>query len=102
MIMKLKLLMAACGLMFFQMKVSAQLKTEFGLKGGLNVNGLSLSSDGKLAGAKYNNLTSFHGGAYALLRLSKLGIQPEIIFSKQGQNYTTINYSNLRTDLNYI
>lgn len=94
--------MGACVLMFFLTKVSAQLKTEFGVKGGLNVNGLSLSSDGKLSGAKYNNLTSFHGGAYALLRLSKLGIQPEIIFSRQGQNYTTPNYSNLRTDLNYI
>jgi hypothetical protein len=101
--MKLKsVLIVCCALMVVSKSSLAQLKTEIGVKGGLNISGLALSSDGKLSGAKYNNLMGFHGGAYALLRFSKLGIQPEILFSKQGQNYTTPNYSNLRTDLNYI
>jgi len=61
---------------------------------GLNVSGLALSSDGKLVGARYNNLNGFHGGAYGLFRFKKFAIQPEIIYSRQGQVYTTPNYSN--------
>jgi hypothetical protein len=81
---------------------NAQMKVEFGAKGGLNVTGLALSGEGKLSGAKYNNLKGFHAGAYALMRFGKLGIQPEIVYSKQGQIYNIPNYSNLRTNLTYI
>src|SRR5258708_19466688 len=96
------LLIVGCALMLMSKMSSAQVKIELGVKGGLNISGLALSSDGKLVGAKYNNFTSFHGGAYGLFRLLKLAIQPEIVFSRHGHNYTTPNYSNLRTDLNYI
>ena len=101
--MKLKRALIVCfALIAFIQTLKAQLKTEFGLKGGLNVSGLSLSSDKKLSGAKYNNLNGFHFGAYALLKKGKLGIQPEIIYSQQGQLYNIGSYSNLRTELNYI
>jgi hypothetical protein len=103
--MKMKGLLMVCGaVILFQMSASAQLKlrTEFGIKGGLNVSGLALSTSGKLVGAKYNSLTSFHGGAYALLRIGKLGIQPELIYSRQGQIYNSPGYTSLRTDLTYI
>ncbi len=96
------LLIVGCALMLMPKMSSAQVKIELGVKGGLNISGLALSSGGKLVGAKYNNFTSFHGGAYGLFRLGKLAIQPEVVYSRQGQNYTTPNYSNLRTDLNYI
>src|SRR5258708_8866975 len=96
------LLIVGCALMLMPKMSSAQVKIELGVKGGLNISGLALSSGGKLVGAKYNNFTSFHGGAYGLFRLGKLAIQPDVVYSRQGQNYTTPNYSNLRTDLNYI
>ncbi|MBI1767501.1 MAG: PorT family protein [Bacteroidetes bacterium] len=96
------LLIVGCALMLMSKMSSAQIKIELGLKCGLNISGLALSSDGKLVGAKYNNLNGFHGGAYGLFRLKKFAIQPEIIYSRQGQVYTTPNYSNLRTDLNYV
>jgi hypothetical protein len=79
-----------------------KMKMEVGAKAGLNLCGLGLSSDGKLVGAKYNGLTSFHVGAYGSIRFKKYGIQPEIVFSKQGQTYNTPNYTGLRTELNYI
>jgi hypothetical protein len=101
--MKLKSALIVCiALVAFTQTSKAQLKTEFGLKGGLNVSGLSLNSDKKLSGAKYNNLLGLHFGAYALLRTGKFGIQPEIVYSQQGQLYNIGSYSNLRTELNYI
>ncbi len=101
--MKLKSALIICiALIAFSQTSKAQMKTEFGVKGGLNVSGLSLSSAQKLPGVKYNNLKGFHAGVYALVRVGKLGIQPEIIYSQQGQQYNAPTYSNLRTDLAYI
>src|SRR5258706_5729227 len=101
--MKLKsVLIVGFALITLAQSSKAQMKTEFGVKGGLNVSGLALSGEGKLSGARYNNLKSFHAGAYALLRFGKLGIQPEIVYSKQGQIYNISSNSNLRTDLAYI
>lgn len=96
------LLIVGCALMLMPKLSSAQVKIELGVKAGLNFSGLALSSDGKLVGAKYNNLTGFHGGAYGLFKRGKFAVQPEIVYSRQGQTYNTPNYSNLRTDLNYI
>lgn len=90
------------GALLFPMFLSAQIKTEIGVRLGMNISGLSLSSDGKLVGVKYNNLIGFAGGGYAQFRKGKLAIQPEILFSQQGQVYSTNYNSNLRTDLSYI
>lgn len=101
--MKLKSALIVCFALIALIQTSkAQLKTEFGVKGGLNISGLSLSSDKKLPSVKYNNLKGFHAGVYALVRVGKLGIQPEIVYSQQGQLYNAPTYSNLRTDLAYI
>jgi len=82
---------------------SAQLNIEVGAKAGLNLTGLGLSSDGKLSGVNYNQRTGFHMGVYGQIRKGKkFGIQPEIVYSQQGQTYNTANYSSLRTDLSYI
>ena len=99
---RIVLVLAACVLFLLPKGSSAQLKIEIGGKAGLNFAGLGLSSDGKLAGVNYNSRTGFHLGAYGLIRKGKLGIQPEIVFSQQGQTYNTQNYSGLRSHLNYI
>lgn len=101
--MKLKSVLIASAVMFCLIRnSSAQFKTEIGVKGGLNISGLALGREGKLSGASYSNLKGFHFGAYALLKTKKVGIQPEILFSQQGQYYNITNYSNLRTDLSYL
>lgn len=97
-----RLLVALCVLFMLPKGASAQLKIEVGAKAGLNLAGLGLSSDGKLSGVNYNGRTGFHLGAYGLIRKGKLGVQPEIVFSQQGQSYRTPNYSGLRSNLSYI
>ena len=97
-----RLLVAVCVLFLLPKGASAQLKVEIGAKAGLNLAGLGLSSDGKLSGVNYNGRTGFHLGAYGLIRKGKFGVQPEIVFSQQGQSYNTPNYSGLRSNLDYI
>jgi len=80
----------------------AQIKIDYGVKAGLNVSGLSVSSYGKIPGVTYNNRTGFHLGGYATFRKKKWGLQPEVIYSTQGQNFSANGFSNLKTQLNYI
>ena len=65
---------------------NAQVQIGIGLKGGLNfasLNGVTSPS------AAFSNSTGYHAGAYFLFKFTKIGIQPEIIFSKQGHSFTT-------------
>ena len=52
---------------------------EIGLKAGLN----SSSPDISDPATTVNSATAFHGGLYALIKLTKLGIQPELLYSPQ-------------------
>ena len=77
---------------------SAQVRFDVGLKGGLNfakINGNSSVT------ANYGARTGYHGGAYAMIKIAKFAIQPEVIFSKQGQ---TFDYSrqNYNTVFSYV
>lgn len=68
---------------------NAQAKIAIGLKGGLNyskVDVSNLSSSAK---------TGIHGGAFALFRFAKVGIQPELILSQQGSK---VDFDNLESD----
>ncbi len=75
---------------------------EIGAKGGLNLSNLNLSPDGKLVGTNYHGAIGYHLGGYALIKLKKISLQPELLYSTQGQYFTTVSYSNLKTTLNYI
>jgi len=99
---RLLVVFAGCVLFLLPKGSSAQLKMEVGAKAGMNIAGLGLSSDGKLAGVNYNGRVGFHLGAYGLIRKGKLGVQPEIVYSQQGQTYNTPNYHGLRSNLGYI
>jgi hypothetical protein len=80
----------------------AQIRFDLGVKGGLNFAGLSNVSTSNLK-ASYENRTGYHFGAYAMIKITKFAIQPEIIFSRQGQNYTLPNStSNLTSNFDYI
>lgn len=82
--------------------VEAQSKVEVGVKGGLNYSSFNLNSSGRLASVNYNPSVGFHLGGYALIKFAKLGLQPEVIFSRQGQYFSTPYNTNLQTPLNYI
>ncbi|MEM0938926.1 MAG: porin family protein [Bacteroidota bacterium] len=55
-----------------------QFNVELGLKGGLNV------SYNNIDDFDTESITSYHAGIFGLVKLGKIGIQPEILFSDQG------------------
>lgn len=73
----------------------AQVQAAFGLKGGLNLAKVDVNAD---AVSNYENRTGFHGGGFVLVKLTKIGIQPEILFSRQGSK---LNINTKSYDLTY-
>lgn len=65
----------------------SQAQVAIGLKGGPNFAKINTEES---AGENYENRTGFHLGAFTLIKLTKIGIQPEILFSQQG---STLKYS---------
>lgn len=61
----------------------SQVQVALGVKGGLNLARVDI----KEGASNIENRTGFHGGAFALFKLTKIGIQPEILFSKQGSTF---------------
>jgi hypothetical protein len=80
----------------------AQKKIEWGAKAGFNYSSLNLSPDGKLTGTNYHPSLGYHIGGYAVIKLKKVSLQPELVYSVQGQYFSTVAYSNLKTTLNYL
>jgi hypothetical protein len=76
----------------------AQAQFALGLKAGPNF--ASINTDAS-PGENYKSRTGFHGGAFALIKLTKIGIQPEIIFSQQGSE-VQINSQNFESNFSYL
>jgi len=79
--------------------VSAYSQAQFaiGIKGGLNFANLDASS----ISAAYSNKTGYHGGAFVLIKLGKIGIQPELIYSKQGSAFK-VNTTSFDANYDYF
>lgn len=75
----------------------SQVQFALGLKGGLNLS----KFDPNAGTANVENRTGFHGGAFALVKVTKIGIQPEVLFSRQGSNFT-FNSQNYEGNFDYI
>ncbi|MBX2971353.1 MAG: PorT family protein [Cyclobacteriaceae bacterium] len=75
----------------------AQAQFSVGIKGGLNF----AKFDASDFGGSIKNKTGFHGGAFALIKLTKIGIQPELIFSQQGSKFR-IDSSDGEGNFDYI
>ena len=84
-------LLVASGMAFGQAQFAV------GLKGGLNLAKLDISQ----GASNVDNRTGFHGGAFALIKLTKIGIQPEVLFSKQGSTYR-VNTTDYKANYDYI
>lgn len=77
---------------------SAQLQVAVGVKGGANFSSLDVKSS---PAANYDARTGFHGGAFALFKVLKFGVQPEVLFSRQGSKLG-INGLSLEQNIDYI
>lgn len=68
---------------------------QLGIKGGVNFSELSIKD------ISTNTLTGYHLGAFTGVKIGKIGIQPEVIFSQQG---TTLDFngSDLESNFTYI
>jgi hypothetical protein len=75
----------------------AQAQLAIGVKAGPNFAKL----DGTSAEGTFKSRTGYHFGAFALIKLTKIGIQPEILFSQQGTKIKT-DQSDLDANFSYI
>jgi hypothetical protein len=91
---KSMIVMFVCLLGFSTMAVS-QVQFALGVKAGPNFANIDTKAG---LGENYKSRTGFHGGAFALIKLTKIGIQPEILFSQQG---STINFNSQDLNANY-
>lgn len=95
--MNLKASLVAIGLLISAVGYS-QVQFAVGLKAGPNFS--SIDKEGSAA-ENYKNRTGFHGGAFALIKLTKIGIQPEILYSKQGAKFT-FNQQDYESNYDYV
>jgi hypothetical protein len=86
-------------LAFISTSTFAQVRFDLGLKGGLNFANVSASSS---IAKNYEGRTGYHLGAYAMIKITKFAIQPEVIFSRQGQNFSTSSVSDLESSFDYF
>jgi Outer membrane protein beta-barrel domain len=73
----------------------AQVQFSLGIKGGVNFANLDVNSS---VSDNYKNRTGFHGGAFALFKLTAFAIQPEVIFSQQG---STVKFQSQDINANF-
>ena len=76
----------------------SQVQLAVGIKGGPNF--AKINTDGSVM-ENYKNRTGFHGGAFVLIKATKIGVQPEIIFSQQGST-VEINSQNFESNFSYV
>ncbi len=76
----------------------AQAQFALGIKAGPNFANLNFDES---PGVNYKARTGFHGGAFALVKLTKFGIQPEVLFSQQGSK-VTFNSQELESNFTYV
>jgi hypothetical protein len=95
-----KLIPFLCIMTLLVTSISALAQTKFslGIKAGPNFSNINTE---KSATTNYNSRTGFHGGAFALFRFTKFGIQPEILFSQQGSKFT-VNQQDFKSNYSYM
>lgn len=77
-------------------ETSAQVS--IGIKAGPNFSSINTKAS---ADENYKMRTGFHGGGFVLFKFSKIGIQPEVLFSQQGST-VRINQEDLKSNFSYV
>jgi hypothetical protein len=93
------LLMGVCLAFLASQQAYSQAQFALGIKAGPNFAKINADAD---AGENYKGRTGFHAGAFALIKLTKIGIQPEIIFSQQGSTVKIDGGGELDQQISYI
>lgn len=97
--MKKTILVFAAGLLIIAAQQTyAQVGLAVGIKAGPNFASINTKTT---ATENYKNRTGFHGGAFVLIKATKIGIQPEVIFSQQGSK-VEINSQNFESNFSYV
>lgn len=96
--MKANQVLIVCCILLAGQQAWAQAQVAIGLKAGPNFANIDTKSS---AMANYKNRAGFHGGAFVLFKVSKIGIQPEIIFSQQGSK-VEINSKDFESNFSYV
>lgn len=78
--------------------VYSQAEVSLGLKAGVNLSKLNTDDPE----ANTGNITAFHGGAFVLFKLTKIGIQPELLFSQQGSTIDDISGNPEDLKMSYV
>lgn len=76
-----------------------QAELALGIKAGPNFAKVDINAS---PGENYKSRTGFHGGAFLLIKLSKIGIQPEVLFSQQGSKVNFSGVGNGEVKYDYI
>jgi hypothetical protein len=76
----------------------SQVQFAVGIKAGPNF--ATIKTDAS-AQENYKSRTGFHGGAFVLIKATKIGIQPEVIFSQQGST-VKINSQDYESNFSYV
>ncbi|HEY0655704.1 MAG TPA: porin family protein [Chryseosolibacter sp.] len=92
------LVVCASLLMIASHNALSQVQFAVGIKAGPNF--AKINTDAS-AQENYNNRTGFHGGAFVLIKATKIGIQPEVIFSQQGST-VKINSQDYESNFSYV
>ena len=95
--MKSKLILVVLFVAGIAFQGMSQVQFAVGLKGGLNLSKFDVNA----GASNIDNRTGYHGGAFALIKITKIGIQPEVLFSKQGSNFQ-VNTTNYKANFDYI
>lgn len=79
-------------LVFVSAIAFSQASVSLGIKAGANFANTNITAS--------ESITSLHAGAYGLFKFANLGVQPEVLFSKQGSSFTggselNLNYVNI-------
>lgn len=76
----------------------SQVQVALGIKAGPNF--AKINTDAT-AGENYKSRTGFHGGAFLLVKATKIGVQPEVIFSQQGSK-VSVNSEDFDANFSYL
>jgi hypothetical protein len=93
----IQVLLAGLFLLVVQQAYS-QVQLAVGIKAGPNFASIDTKAS---ADQNYKSRTGFHGGAFVLIKASKIGVQPEIIFSQQGSK-VKINSQDFESNFSYV
>lgn len=95
--MKSRILLIVLLSAFISFQGFSQAQFAIGLKGGVNLSKFDI----KQGASNIENRTGFNAGAFALVKITSFGIQPEVLFSRQGSTFT-FDARNYEANFDYI